>query len=186
MALARVLLIAATLAMLSGKAWALDLGLTPSHVYSLWTNINRTVIECVNLTVKDTTIVSGVKAMATKKFTGKKPADVLALALHVEGLWNTLRIQSDLPPTLQAIAPESMTTPTDVYLESSKILASSVEWIIGNTDSSHLVAGYFVRHTFKDKTPSDVYALVDLAQRRMQFAFDHSGLATQSGEGSGQ
>ncbi|MHA1598613.1 MAG: hypothetical protein ACTSV1_07810, partial [Alphaproteobacteria bacterium] len=163
----RALLLTAAIVLLSSKAWALDIGLTPSHVYSLWTNINQTVMTFVRIDVQEPALRNEIDAMEAEEFSGKSPGDVLALASEVEGLWDALRISSDLAPTRQIFISDSSTTPSDVYLESSRILGAAVEWIIMNTDADHLVSGHFVRHEFTGKTPSDVYGLVDLAYRRM-------------------
>jgi hypothetical protein len=149
------------------KAWPLDLGLTPSHVYSLWINIDKAVLTYVEQTVKNETLIDEIRAMEVKEFSGKTPGNVLFLGLDVEGLWDALRISSGFPPTRQIAVFGEATTPSDVYIASSRILGAAVEWIIGNTPPGHLVSEHFIRRAFRDKTPSDVYGLVDLAHRRM-------------------
>ena len=54
---------------------ALDLGLTPSHVYSLWTHINLNLIESSRLVSGDAGFQATLKAMKPTEFSGKSPAD---------------------------------------------------------------------------------------------------------------
>jgi hypothetical protein len=162
---------------------ALDLGLTPSHVFSLWTNINQAILTIADLKLRDGALNEKIRAMNPAAFFGKTPGNVLALGLEVESMIDTLRVGSDLPPTGQFIVSDETTTPSDVFLVSSRILGSSVEWIIRNTEPDHLVSKYFAEHEFADKTPSNVFGLVDLAHRRMELIVGRNAagsLATQA------
>lgn len=147
---------------------ALDLGLTPSHVFSLWTNINRAILTAAGLKLRDAALIEKIRAMKAVDFSAKTPGNVLALGLEVESLIDILRAGSDLSPTAQFVATDETTTPSDVFLVSSRILGSSVEWIIRNTEPDHLISGHFAKHLFVDKSPSDVFGLVELAHRRMK------------------
>ena len=148
-------------------AGALDVGLTPSHVYSLWVNINTAILSVGKFVGGEGIAKNSISAIKPGKFTGKTPGNVLALSLEVESLIDGLRITSDLPPTRGLDVGSENTTPSDVFLVSSRVLISGVELIIRKTEADHLISPYFSHHIFDGKTPSDVYALVDLAHRRL-------------------
>ena len=167
-------LIGVVIVLLPAKAWALDHGLNPRHDYDLWTNINQAVLTVGNLTGDDGRLLAELQVMKADSFAGKTPRDVLVLALEFESEFDKLRVYSGLTPTRQMDIAHKNTTPSDVFLVSSRVLFSVVEWIIDNTDSGHLVTQYFPRHSFKDKTPSDVFGLVDLAHRCIQVILENS------------
>jgi hypothetical protein len=155
------------LIMLPMKAFALDLGLTPDQVYSHWSNINKAILSISKLTSKDAELIGRIDAMEVRIFTGSTPGDILELALHIEEKFDSLRIIAGLHPTRKIQISGASTTPTDVYILSSRILLSAVEWIINHSDKRRLVTKYFERLEFQGKTPSGVYGLVDLADRRL-------------------
>lgn len=174
MIIRNIFLVGVVIALLPARAWALDVGLTPSHVFSLWTNINQAVLTVGNLTDEDGGLIADLQVMKADIFAGKTPRDVLVLALKLEGEFDKLRVSAGLVPTRQLVVAHEKTTPSDVFLTSSLILSSVVEWIIENTGPEHLVTQYFPRHAFKDKTPSDVFGLVNLAHRRIRLILENS------------
>ncbi|MCH7799910.1 MAG: hypothetical protein IIC24_00045, partial [Chloroflexi bacterium] len=65
---------------------ALELGVTPSDVFGLWTNINTTILDYARLRSKTPEWDQRLAAMAPKKFTGKRPGDVLVEVEEVSRL----------------------------------------------------------------------------------------------------
>ena len=54
-----------------------------------------------------------------------------------------------------------------VFLDSGHVLDAAVEWIVRNTPKGQLISQFYARHDVSGKTPSDVFGLVDLADRRI-------------------
>ena len=76
---------------------ALDLGLTPSHVYSLWVNINNSLITASRVISGDSNLRTTLIEMKPEKLSGKTPADVFdQLGLFREKL-NRLLLAENLP-----------------------------------------------------------------------------------------
>lgn len=155
---------------------ALDLGLTPSHVYSLWTNINESLVASSRVVSGDTAMRASLKAMKPMKFSGKSPADVLGqLAGYRKKLDRLLRARN-LPMAKRVVSDGEAITPSDVYLNSGHVLNAQVRWLIVETGPEQTVSQFYTRHGFSGKTPSDVFALVDLATRRMDRLLSAAGI----------
>ena len=155
---------------------ALDLGLTPSHVYSLWTNINQSLIASARLVSGDTALAAMLSAMKPATYIGKKPADVLDQLIVYRARLDRLLRASNLPETKQAASDGDAITPSDVYLNSGQVLNAQVRWLIVGTGPEQAVSQFYTRHGFSGKTPSDVFALVVMANQRMALLLDAAGL----------
>lgn len=162
-----------------GKGVALELGLTPSHVYGLWLNINTVFIDLQKEELSNSRVLAGIEGMQPLVFEGKKPANVLALAkpLH-QNLMKAFNLSAP-PPTpnwvksYQALEGKSglvETTPSQVYLLSSFILNSLVEKYVAVSNGTKPISRFYSDHKVSNKTPSDVFGLVDLISRRLKEA----------------
>ncbi len=169
--LAIVVVTLAGLAAATVNAHALDLGLTPSHVFSLWTNINNALITSARIVSNDA-VTETVAAMRPKIFIGKVPADVLERARAVREKLDSLRRNSGLKQTILFNSDQGRITPSDVYLNSGHVLDGLVGWLIHGTGPDLLASRFYVRHKYSGKTPSDVFGLVDLANRRLEMILD--------------
>ena len=146
---------------------ALDLGLTPSHVYSLWVNINNSLITASRVISGDSNLRTTLIEMKPEKISGKTPADVLdQLGLFREKL-NRLLLAENLPRVARTASHREKITPSDVYLNSGYILNAQMKWLIVRTGPEQSISHFYTRHGFAGKTPSDVFGLVDLANRRV-------------------
>ena len=172
--LAIVAVMLAGLAAAPVNAHALDLGLTPRHVFSLWTNINNALIASARIVSNDA-VTESVATMGPKVFIGKVPADVLERARAVREKLDSLRRNSGLKQTVLSDSNEGRITPSDVYLNSGNVLDGLVGWLIHGTGPDLLASRFYVRHKFSAKTPSDVFGLVDLANRRLEMILDRAG-----------
>lgn len=168
MRLYRTFIIAVFLSVLAypSGSRAIDLGLTPNHVYSLWTNINECLIATSRGTSGGAVLQATLRAMKPRIFSGKSPADVLAQLAEYRAKLDRLLLARNLSRA-KRVAPDGVVTPSDVYLNSGKILDAQMRWMILLTGKEYTVSQFYKRHGFSGKTPSDVFALVDLANRRM-------------------
>lgn len=160
-----------------GKGRSLELGLTPSHVYSLWLNINRSLVIFAKLAPVGEAEFQKIKDMQPAAFKGKKPADVYALAEQVqEKLRGYIPWVSEVPKWLveyEKVSPNGVSekaeiTPSAVFLISMKLLNGLVNMVIDNTGWEQPVRDLYVPVIHPGKEPSDVYGLVDLALRRIE------------------
>lgn len=116
-----------------------------------------------------------VAAMRPKSFAGKVPADVLERARAAREKLDSLRRNSGLEQTVLIDSNEGRITPSDVYLNSGHVLDGLVGWLIHGTGPELLASRFYVRHKYSGKTPSDVFGLVDLANRRLEMILDRAG-----------
>ncbi len=112
--------------------------------------------------------------MTPEPVTGKKPADVLAQAQIFREKLDKLRQRSSLPATEKYGTGDGVITPSVVFLNSGHILDATVEWLIKNTGREQLVSEFYTRHDFSGKTPSDPFALIVLANRRIDNILTHA------------
>ncbi len=150
------------------KAETIDLGLTPSHVYGLWTNINHAIIDLARVLLDDDARIRELEAMKPKVFSGKAPADVLKIVAVFRAKLNLRRHESELGRTTRLRIIGSEVTPSVVFLSSGHVLDSTVELLVQHTGPNHLISQYYVPRSFSGKRPDNVFGLVDLANRRMQ------------------
>lgn len=174
----RIFLIAVVLGLLASppSLRALDLGLTPSHVFSLWTHINHNLIESSRLVSGDAGFQVTLKAMKPLDFSGKNPADVLEQLIVYRAKLNRLLRAQNLPDTKQETADGDAITPSDVYLNSGHVLNAQVRWMIVQTGPEQAISQFYTQQYFSGKTPSDVFALVEIANRRMDLMLRAAGV----------
>ncbi|MCH8999699.1 MAG: hypothetical protein IID48_15750 [Proteobacteria bacterium] len=151
-----------------------DLGLTPSHVFSLWTNVNGALVVIAEIVGANGGWAEDIRAMAPEPVTGKKPADVLEQAQVFREKLDKLRQRSSLSATEKYGTGDGAITPSVVFLNSGHILDATVEWLIKNTGREQLVSEFYTRHDFSGKTPSDPFALIVLANRRIDNILTHA------------
>ncbi len=148
-------------------ASAVELGLTPSHVVSLWTNTNSALVTMAGIVSKDSSVAEKVKATKPLNFTGKKPSDVLKRVAEFREKLDRLRKKGSLPPTKRYQQGKGIITPSVVFLNSGHVLDATVHWVIKNSGKDQLVSPFYIRHDISGKTPSHAFAMVDLANRRI-------------------
>ncbi len=68
-----IALTAAFLLIGSGRLFAADMGLTPSHVVGLWTNVNNCLIVAAQIAGKNQALVETVRNIMPRSFKGKNP-----------------------------------------------------------------------------------------------------------------
>ena len=154
-------------AMHPGNGLARDLVLTPDQVFSLWTNINRSLLATSHVVSDDAAWQAELAAQSLRTFHGKRPADVLVLVRAYRDKLDRLRRQAGLAPVKRLDAAYDLVTPSVVYIASGHVLNGQVEWLIRITAPNRAVTAFYQRHDFDGNTPSDVFALVELAGRRL-------------------
>lgn len=163
--MAQVLALIFTLLPVQG--WAVELGLTPSHVVSLWTNINEALVTIGSALPGGANISGDLEAMTPKVFPGKKPGDVLNQVVRFRQKLDRLRGKSGLKTTRVYKDPAGgEVTPSVVFLNSGHVL-DSVVLLLNRYDRNRLISGFYVRHDISGKKPSDAYGMVELANRRL-------------------
>lgn len=175
MAMAPVVALVLAIGLVPAKTRAaVELGLTPSHVFSLWTNVNGALVAIAEIVGAKEGWAEEVRAMTSETVTGKEPADVLAQAQIFREKLDKLRQRSNLPATEKYGTGDGAITPSVVFLNSGHILDATVGWLIENTGREQLVSEFYTRHDFSGKTPSDPFALIVLANRRIDNILTHA------------
>lgn len=153
--------------LMAGPAPAVELGLTPSHVFATWMNINETLIA-LGSTVDDSGALSDrIAAMKAVEFTGKKPGEVLKQLTVFRGKLNQLSAKHGQNPAAIFKDPAGgVVTPSVVFMNSGHVLDSTV-LLLATLNEEQLISGFFTRYDISGKTPNGPYSLVDLANRRI-------------------
>jgi len=161
------------LAGLPTKAPAIELGLTPSHVYGLWTNIHL-VMDALQKDVFNSPLKP--QDMNASTFKGKTPTQVYATAIGVQAQLAQLfdlETSTKMPlwiaeyGNLQRQYKNADITPSQVYVLSSQILNALVETYVSKTQGTLPISTFYEARYVVLKTPSDVYGLVELFARRL-------------------
>ena len=153
---------------LSSPANAGDLGMTPNHVFGLWTSINDVLLKLAAISSDEKTLTSRMAAMDIERVDGKKPADVLEQVRNFRETADLLLSRSAIPAIVEDKRISSDTiTPSDVFLSSGHVLDGTVLLLASKTEADTLISPYYKPYNFSGKTPSDVYALVYLANQRL-------------------
>lgn len=160
----------------AGESVALELGLTPSNVFSLWTNVNDALLATARISSGEADWAAELAAMKPRQFAGKKPADVLGQAFAFRDKLDRLRDRGGLGPTKRIGEGDGAEiTPSVVFLNSGHVLDGLVLWIIHNSGKEQLVSQFYTLHDVSGKTPSDVFGLVELATRRIDRLLTQAG-----------
>lgn len=170
------ILTATTTASAQGTERAVDMGLTPSPVYALWSNINRAVILYARVHSTDADWLGKLEKMAPDKFSDKVPAQVLEQVKRFKLKLTELNkrpaaeavetlLAGSLPSLLSS--DDNRITPSQVYLYSGQVLINIAGDILQESTATTEISPLFEEHHFTGKTPSDVFGMVDLAIRRL-------------------
>ena len=153
---------------LSSPASAGDLGMTPSHVFGLWTSINAVLTKLADVGADEKNLTSRMNAMTIESVNNKKPSDVFALVNNFREKAGQLLRRGGIPAIVQDDRVNTdQITPSDVFLNSGHVLDAMVLLLASVTDADTLISPYYEPNKFSGKNPSDVYALVYLANRRL-------------------
>lgn len=171
-----VVVVLAVMAAAPRLAFALELGLTPSHVFGIWLNINTVVLEIEMSSDPTSQVFDKAMALKPRSFSGKKPADVF---IHAKQLQSNLSVIFDIedPPqspqwildyqVLEGSESDQEITPSQVFVLSSNILHALVTKYSEINNHTKPVSPFYKDHKVLGKNPSDVFGLVDLAGRRL-------------------
>ena len=162
----------------SQPAQAIELGLTPSDVFGLWSNINQVVVDYGKSHLTDRTAIQDLMKIESGQFSDKTPSDVLgrvnqfnqiATPLYpaTQGKGESLHLEEKIVFLIRHNKTE--TTPSMVYMRSTGVLIAFAQTLFLPDNKLPPISRYFIDREHKDKTPSDVYGLVILATKRLEF-----------------
>ncbi|MBL6933309.1 MAG: hypothetical protein ISR45_10200 [Rhodospirillales bacterium] len=159
-----------------GAGRIVELGLTPSPVFGLWTNINMAVLAYSKSHSSDEDWLRKLENMRPNIFSGKEPANVLERVKLFRNRLDELsggRMGNAADTLLEGNLPFLLTseddrvTPSLVYLHSGQVLVNIAEEILHSSATAIEISPFFKDQIFTGKTPSDVFGLVDLGLRRL-------------------
>ena len=143
--------------------------IAPSNVFSLWLNINAALVLVAEEATRDPTFAAEIEAESAGQFSEKVPADTLKRVVEFRKKFDLLRIENALDPTKVYKDPSGEEViPAVVYANSQHVLDSVLNLVVSVFDKSELLVGeYYTDHGVRGKKPSDVFSLVELANRRI-------------------
>ncbi len=150
----------------SSAAEVVELGkISPNGPYRIWSSINAGLVELAYHKGGEA-LKSQVSAMSPVVALGKKPGHVLAQGDIFRAL---LDANLESPTAIYKDPLGRDITPGVVYVNATNMLDGLFVNIVaeakGNADG---LGDIYINEAVEGKTPSDVYALVYLATRRMQ------------------
>ena len=159
-----------------GIGTALDLGMTPSNVFALWTNVNKALVAYAPTVSDDADWLRRLAAMTPQEFQGKTPKHVMGAASRFDS--SLRQLIGGRPDHLERGLFERQVlfylgeknpdvNPSLVYLRSAHLLGEIIEKLVDVSRDGHRVSPYFNTTDFTNKEPSDVLGQIDLAQRRL-------------------
>lgn len=160
-------------------AKAQDIGLTPSDVTGLWMNINEVLLATATFVDGSGELAIAMSDLEPSQFYGKVPADVYAQVdeFHIEVdlvLEHFGLDHSDLAHS-SSHEPPGEVSPSDVYLNSGLVLYSLVALVAREGNDDQLLSQFYQRRQISNGVPSDAYAQVDMAHRRIDLILAHLG-----------
>lgn len=163
------LLLAVTCCLFSLNVRA-EMGLTPGHVYSLWDNINSATLKLATQYSDDQHWLAQLGHDQLIRHNTKTPADVLVQVEiyrqkleHLKKLRN-LKINSKIEVAREM---DGSITPSVVFLTTGHLLDNLITALLTELPTDDLISPYFKIEQVEGMTLSDVYGLVELANRRM-------------------
>lgn len=176
-----------------GRSVAQDLGITPSHVYGMWRNVNDALLAVARVVSDDAAWRASLAEMPVRAVTEKRPAEVLGQVAVFRDQLDRLRRAAGMDAVQRAEDYGGEITPTVVFLNSGQMLNGVVDWLLKYDDPQLLLSQYYRRPRISGKTPGDVFTLVDLANRRIHLILEKqpngppkapSGLSLEQGSPS--
>lgn len=154
----------------SKKESVVELGkIAPDGPYRLWTSVNKVLLEYA-LVSGGKGLRSQVEGLSAGQFDGKTPGEVLAQTVQYRNTLERLRNRLKLSKVPVYVDPLGRAvTPGVVFVNAGHIMDATVAAFFTASDKPDESFGdlYDVPVT-TGKTPSDVFALVSLATRRLQ------------------
>lgn len=157
-----------------GTSHAVELGLTPSHVFALWTNVNTCLLTIAAQQKNGEALVENLKDLEVQSFAGKQPSDVLLALEKIRNRINSVRVRAGMAPVAVYLDQAEVVTPSTVFLNSGYILDGLADIVAHKGDATSLVTSCYETQHVIGKTPSDVFGLVDLAMRRAGVMLAHN------------
>jgi hypothetical protein len=159
----------------SQKSRAVEFGLTPSNVVMLWANTNNALVRIAEMAPGGGAGLSRqVKALTPEYFQNKKPSEVLGQVAVFREKLDALRKRTGLPLTGKFNNPDGKITPSVVFLNTGFVLDSAAEWIIKSSNNKVSAGEFYIPYAIKGKTPSDAFAMAELATRRIDMILSNT------------
>lgn len=164
------------LILVPARAGAIELGVTADHVNSLWININSSLLAVADSISTDPAFRKQLKAVMPGRFEGKTPPEVLEFVNMYRFKLDRLRGLGVLGRTKRYNHGDFVVSPRIVYVNSGHVLNGQIELLVNRTPPEFLISPFYVQHDFIGKSPDDNFALIDLANRRIDLILEMSGL----------
>ena len=149
---------------------AVEIELTPTQVFSVWKGINESLLVIARVISDDTVWHQELSRIRPRAVRDKRLADVQEQLKAYRAKLDRLRRRAGLKPIQRFLSDGKPVTPAVVYRNSGPVLNGQVEWLIRNTGQDQPVSQFYPSHhhaSSSKRTPSHVYALMKLANRRL-------------------
>jgi len=161
----------------SSPSRSLEFGLTPSHVFGVWLNINKVYLELESLSDVAPEALIKIEALTPTLHKEIKTNHIFTQAKTVQKNLTTmyhLGIPKQTPSWIrdyQSLEGERVygnITPSQIFILSTEILNSLVEKYADITKGTKPVSQFYRIENIKEKATDDVFGLVDLMHRRLE------------------
>jgi hypothetical protein len=166
--LRRIVLAAAFSLTGAAPAMAADLTIKPGHVFALWQNVNDCLVSTVRSTTMKMVLISEINDMAPAAFENKTPGDLFELTAVVRGKLERLRAKMGAQPWPETLdMAGGSAQQMHAYLAAGMALDSLASLLVAKTGPEQSVYVCYKAEIPDGKSASDVYAMVELASRRL-------------------
>lgn len=170
--LVTLLLFLSQIFLTASNSWAKDYGesnrygkLTPTHVYAISLCLQRSIDLYIKHENKP--LYNKVKMMTPISVTGKKPDDVFILFNILANEIDHLAMHNNVLKVSRIKREKELAIPAEIYLMSGQLLDTFTK-IINTFETGKTLGDIYKTSQTSNKTPNDVFALGDLALRKIK------------------
>jgi hypothetical protein len=174
-----IFVVLAGITLFPARGLAIEFNLSPTQVFTVWEGINQSLLDIARAISDDPAWHRELSEIRPRAVKGIRPADVLEQLSAYRAGMDRLRRRAGLTPIRRFGGDSKSVDPTVVYVNSGMVLNGQVEWLIRNTGPEQLVSQFYPEHGHAhsdEKSPNDVYAAVNLANRRLAVIIARAGV----------
>mgnify|MGYP003962122481 CR=1 FL=1 len=146
---------------------------TPTHVFEISTSMLKVLDYYVEHQAAD--VWRKVHEMQPTQFTGKRPEQVMVLFNKLADRLDRLAVKNGMVLVARIEQEQKLAIPAEVYLMNGNLLDFMVKLIDASESSQVLGDLYMTKRAADEKTPSDVFALGELALRKVDLLLNRKG-----------
>lgn len=139
---------------------------TPTQVYTILESVNRALVFYSKNHKRS--VVSKVKTLKQSKITGKSPEHVFIKLTSLSNAMDKLSRRKQVKAMPRVTKAKAKAIPAEVFIQAGHNLDALIKYMSKVDPGKTWGQFYDLNSNISAKTPSDVYAIADLALRRLE------------------